>query len=203
MVYDNTQRFRYSISPAAGRQIALIAETSEAIDSDYSGEVYTFDWREYLHLGASHVLALRAAGAWGNKRPKPIVLSDQPVNPDAWFGRDRYLLRGYPDNEISGRRIAVGSAEWRFPLARIQRNWHTYPLGLRDLHGALFADTGAAWNEVDDGLNDKQFTGVGAELTTELVLGYQLVLPVRVGVARGLDDELGETRVYVSIGGSF
>ncbi|AJD47925.1 hypothetical protein S7S_07545 [Isoalcanivorax pacificus W11-5] len=203
LVFDNTEQFRYSISPAAGRQIALVAETNEAIDSDYSGEVYTLDWREYVHLGASHVLALRAAGAWGTERPKPIVLSDQPVDPNAWFGRDRYLLRGYPDDEIFGRRIAVGSAEWRFPLARIQRNWHTYPLGLRDLHGALFADTGAAWNEVDYGLNGKQLTGVGAELTTELVLGYQLVLPVRVGVARGLDEELGETRAYVSIGASF
>lgn len=202
-VYDNTQQFRYSISPAAGRQIALIAETNEAIDSDYRGEVYTLDWREYVHLGGSHVLALRAAGAWGSEHPKPIVLSDQPVDPNAWFGRDRYLLRGYPDDEIFGRRIAVGSAEWRFPLARVQRNWHTYPLGLRDLHGALFADTGAAWNDVDYGLNDKQLTGVGAELTTELVLGYQLVLPVRVGVARGLDEDLGETRAYVSIGASF
>ncbi|MCH8543155.1 MAG: hypothetical protein LAT61_06270 [Alcanivorax sp.] len=203
LLYDNRQQFRYSISPAAGRRIALTAETNDAISSDFEGEVYSLDYREFLHLGRSHVLALRAAGTWGTDTPKPVRLGDHQGESLSVFGRDRYLLRGYPDNEIFGRRAALGSVEWRFPLARIQRNWQTLPVGLRDLHGTLFSDTGAVWNDTPGPRDDTAYTGVGGEITTELVLGYNLILPVRLGVARGLDDELGETRAYVAIGAAF
>lgn len=203
LLYDNRQSFRFSISPAAGRRIALIAETNEAITSDFTGEVYSLDYREFIHLGRSHVLALRAAGSWGTDAPKPVRLGDHQGESLGVFGRDRYLLRGYPDNEIFGRRAALGSVEWRFPLARIQRNAHTWPIGVRDLHGALFSDTGAVWNDTAGPYDDQAFTGVGAELTTELVLAYNLILPLRAGVARGLDNDLGETRGYIALGASF
>ncbi|MBZ2187561.1 hypothetical protein K8B33_00485 [Alcanivorax sp. JB21] len=203
LLYDNRQQFRYSISPAAGRRIALTAETNDALSSDFEGEVYSLDYREFLHLGRSHVLALRAAGSWGTDAPKPVRLGDHPGESLSVFGRDRYLLRGYPDNEIFGRRAALGSVEWRFPLARIQRNAQTWPLGVRDLHGALFSDTGAVWNDTPGPRDDTAFTSVGGEITTELVLGYNLILPLRLGVAHGLDNTLGETRGYIALGAAF
>ena len=203
LLFDNRQSFRFSISPAHGRRIVLVAETHRALDDDFDGEVFSLDWREFRHLGRSHVLALRGAASWGTDRPTLIRLGDHHGESQRVFGRDRYLLRGYADNTLFGRRVAVVGAEWRFPLARIQRNWNTYPLGLRDLHGALYTDNGWVSNAVTGPFDNRAYSSVGAELTTEAVLGYQLLLPVRVGIARGLDDALGETRAYLTLGARF
>jgi len=89
------------------------------------------------------------------------------------------------------------------PLARIQRGWGIYPLGLHDIHGMLFADAGSVWRSPDDTLDGRVFTGAGVELTVELVAGYQMVLPMSIGIAEGFDDELGESRIYFGLGTVF
>lgn len=201
--FDNRGQYHYNISPASGRRVQLVAESNEIISSDFEGEVFSLDWQEFFHLGRSHVLALRLIGVHADEAGLPVRLGDPTTQEGRLLGRDRYVLRGYGDGDLRGRRLALGSGEWRMPLARVQRNWHTLPLGLRDVHGALFAES-ARLRETDDPAQEGQrFDAVGLEVTTEFVLGYGAVLPVRVGVGQGLDDEFGETRAYLTIGSSF
>ena len=204
LVFDTSQAFRHSISPAYGRRISIIAESNQLLDKNYDGHLYSAAIQQYLHLGQSHVLALGLAGSYGDDNTKAFRLHDGSGGyRPSFLGRDHYRLRGYADNRIVAQDAALASVEWRFPLARIQRNWHTYPIGLRDLHGALFADTAAVWRPRGIAREGKFYTGIGAELTTELMLAYQLPLPITLGVAKGLDEELGEVRGYLRMGLSF
>ena len=73
----------------------------------------------------------------------------------------------------------------------------TLPLFLEKLHGNLFAE-GAGVRVADTRV--KHVAGGGAELGTDLVVGYYLPITVRFGVARGLGDR-GETQFYVRVEG--
>ncbi len=203
-VFDDSHSYWHSISPASGRRIALVAETNDLLNSDYSGETYSLDWHEYLHLGRSHVLALRLAGAIADEQASLLTLGGERRElSGALFGRSSYSLRGYRRNALPGWQVGLASAEWRMPLARIQRGWGIYPLGLHDIHGALFADVGSVWKSPDPALDGRAFAGAGLELTVEFVAGYQMVLPVSIGVAEGFDEQLGESRAYVAVGSVF
>ena len=68
------------------------------------------------------------------------------------------------------------------------------PLGLGDISMGVWAQTANAWFR---GQHRPQLSAVGAELGVDVVLGYNLVLPVALGVAHGLDDDLGETKGYL------
>lgn len=201
--FDNSERFRYSISPVTGRALSLVVETHEGLNDDFTGSRVLADWREYFHLGRSHVLAGRLAGVAAQSGAAPVQLGGEPpVFPDR-FGRDQYALRGYASDALAGEQLGLASLEWRFPLLRLQRNWQIYPLGVRDLHASLFGDAGRLWQSVVERRENRHFTGAGAELTTELVIGYRLLVPVTLGLAHGFDEELGEDRFYLRTGLAF
>jgi Dipeptidyl peptidase IV (DPP IV) N-terminal region len=215
ITFDNPRRYIRSISANDGRSVRLIAESSDLIDSDFSGEVYTLDWREYLPLGGQHVLALRLAEGYGTKQPEPFVLGGEENNfevidvilnsigGDPLFGRREYALRGYDEGhvELIGRRMQLASMEWRFPLDLVERGYMSPPLGLIQYSGSLFADTGATWQAGHS--PDKYYTGVGLELHADVSLFYGLNIRMRLGVAKGLDKIIGDERAYFSLGASF
>ncbi|TNF38876.1 MAG: hypothetical protein EP315_00570 [Gammaproteobacteria bacterium] len=213
MVYNSAKAFIRSISLNDGRGLRLVAESSDVLDSDYSGEVYTLDWREYLPLGGQHVLALRFIEGWGTDRPDPFELGGedddwnllslfQPVN-DPLFGRREYPLRGYAEGlaALQGRRMQLVSMEYRFPLGLIERGLMAPPIGLMQWSGSLFVDSGATWNEGNS--PDNYFTGAGLELHADVNLFYGLNMRLRLGYASGLDKVLGDERLYLSLGASF
>jgi hypothetical protein len=74
------------------------------------------------------------------------------------------------------------------------------PIGIHQLHGALFYNWGEAWDIQNDIPALRR--GAGVELTTELVLGYWLPLDFRAGYAKGFDLG-GKEQVYVELGASF
>ena len=46
-------------------------------------------------------------------------------------------------------------------------------------------------------LSERAASGcLGVEVNVDVVLGYQLVLPLKLGVAQGLDKRLGESQGY-------
>ena len=51
-----------------------MAEDSDTLDSDFSGQVYTFDWRGYLNIKHRHVVATRFVTGWGTEDPNPFKL---------------------------------------------------------------------------------------------------------------------------------
>ena len=213
--FNTTKQYIRSISKSDGRSVKLIAESSELIKSDFSGEVYAIDWREYLSLGGQHVLALRLAEGYGTKQPEPFVLGGEENDfriidvifdsegSDPLLGRREYALRGYAEGhpQLTGRRMQMASMEWRFPLDLVERGIMSPPVGLIQYSGSVFVDSGAAWQTGHSA--DKYYTGVGMELHADISLFYSLNLRMRLGVAKGLDDVIGDERVYFSLGASF
>lgn len=206
--YNSTQKYVRSISPSYGRQIRLTAEDSDTLDSDFSGQIYTLDWRELIDLPGQHVFATRAVLGWGTDTPRPFRLggtleTSVPPVPQAAtalteniFGHRRYPLHGYKQGraDLRGRRMALVEAEWRFPIALIERGLMTPPIGLHQLHGKLIYNWGESWNQSSDVPDLRR--GAGIEFTAELVLGYWLPMNVRMGYAKGFDLG-GEEQTYI------
>ena len=213
--YDSSRRYARAVSRSYGRQLRVVAEDDNALESDYSGQIYTLDWREFIDLPGQHVFAARLVAGWGTDAPRPFRLGGSLSNalPDdavttallpaqATFGRRQYSLRGYPEGsaDLRGRRMALIEAEWRFPITLVERGFMAPPIGLHQVHGSLFYTGGEAWDQDGDIPGLRQ--GAGAEITAEIVLGYWLPLDLRLGFAKGF-DEGGEEQVYLGVGTSF
>ncbi len=219
LVYDSTYRPPLSISRSDGRHIALIAEDSDTLPgSDYSGQVYTADWREFLALPGEQVLGIRLAEGWGTQTPRPFRLGGSAsarefsvlaniVNPatmDTVFNQRDYPLRGYSTGEptLTGRRMFLSTLEWRFPIQRVERGamLPIVPIGLHQVWGSAFIDSGGTWNE---GTKPETYhTGAGVEANARLILFYNLPLDLRLGYAHGF-NEGGTDQVYLRVGTSF
>jgi outer membrane protein assembly factor BamA len=125
------------------------------------------------------------------------------------FGRGlSFPVRGYPEAAQSGNRALTGSAEYRFPVARVERGVGLLPLYLDRLTGDLFADAGTAWcagvcPRIGAASPDPHpLVSFGAELLAEFRLGYHTPVPLRLGVAMPL-REGGGPEVYLRLGRAF
>ncbi|MDH3762021.1 MAG: hypothetical protein OEU50_13650 [Gammaproteobacteria bacterium] len=210
IVYISAQQRARAISPGDGRAVKLVLESSDLGDSDYSGNIYTLDWREYLRLGASaHVIGLRYVHGWGDEEPRPFRLGgvrtsaglleilNGRVGP--FLNNRRYTLRGY-DSTSSGRRMQLATLDWRLPLANVERGVMSPPVGLLDISANLFVEGGATWNDGSE--PDEYRSAAGAEVLARVNLFYALNLNLRLGYAHGY-DEGGEDQVYLTLGGAF
>lgn len=194
----------YAISPEKGVLASVLyRRDDEALGSDFTLDTVIGDSRAYLSLPwlRHHVLALRAVGGLseGETLSQGIFrlggfhfLSDL-----ARLDRQRYFLRGYDDNTLSGNRFALGSLEYRFPIWYPQRGYRKLGTFFDSLTAALFYDVGNAWDEELDWDAFKQ--GVGAEVRLNVVVKNALPLTFRMGYARGLDEDLGESQFIASI----
>lgn len=213
LTFDNSEQYIRSVSKNDGRSIKLIAESSDVIDSSFTGEVFTIDWREFIPLGGQHVLALRLVEAYGTDSPDPLRLGgeDSDVNffdilepvGEPIFGQREYALRGYKEGlpQLRGRRMQLASLEYRFPLDLVERGIMAPPVGLIQYSGSVFVDTGGVWQT--GGSPDKYYTGVGIEFHADVNFFYGINLRARLGIATGLDDLIGDDRAYISLGTSF
>jgi hypothetical protein len=171
---------------------------------DFDGAVLRTDLRGYLPLGRT-VLALRVSDAHASGRTEPYQLggaTDETLQIGYVLDYRRMALRGYRGTEpdLVGRNARVASAEWRTPLADIDRHGMVPPLGIDRLSAAFFFDIGGAW---DSGSSPSKWRrGVGLELLGEVKLLYALALQLRLGVARGL-DEPRSSRGYLTLGRAF
>ncbi len=212
-VWETANVYPLSISRNYGREVRLVAENSDAFDGDYTGKIYTLDWREFIPLGGEHVLALRLAEGWGTDNPRPFKLggsrgaSEVPsvlenLGVDTPFNVRRYALRGYPEGlaSLAGRRMQLASLEWRFPIQRIERGIMSPPMALHQLSGVAFVDSGVTWSQ--GGSPDDRRLGAGMELHADSALLYSVRFNLRLGYAHGFDDD-GENQIYLRIGSSF
>jgi hypothetical protein len=148
--------------------------------------------------GNHHVMALALqGGAAVGDYPRRGYFStggfvDQPVF-DAFrsgIRQSSFVLRGYEPGQFVGTQYNLLNTEYRFPILYADRGISTLPFFLRTLSGNVFMDWGGAYNQMD--LDDplaSYHMGVGAELWIDLVLGYYASANLRLGVAKGLDDE--------------
>lgn len=211
-LYDSADRNPLAISLVDGMKLKLVAEDSDVLHSDFSGQVYTLDWRQYIRTGKESVLAIRFLQGWGSDQPRPFKLGGEGVDADAIgilsgfdneavFNQRSYALRGYQEGlpQLRGRRAQLLTAEWRFPLQRVEKGIMAPPIGIMQWFANVFAEVGSAYQESPE----TYYSSAGVELTADINLFYHLVLRTRLGYAHGFDKALGDDRVYLKIGSSF
>jgi hypothetical protein len=211
-LYQSTHDNPLSISENDGARIRLVAEDSDLLDSDFTGQVYTLDWRQFIRTGRESVLALRFVQGWGTDNPRPFKLggegsSDNIIDilfngsGDPVFNVRDYALRGYQEGrlELQGRRMQLLSGEWRFPLQRIEDGVMLPPVGIMQWFGNVFTEVGSAYQDSPE----KYYPGAGLEVTADISLFYNLILRTRLGFAHGFDEDIGANRVYLKVGSSF
>jgi hypothetical protein len=103
------------------------------------------------------------------------------------------FLRGYKPGSFGGDQYHLYSTEYRSPLLWVERGYGTFPVYLRRLHGAIYADAGNAFYGKFRPQDLKY--GVGAEVRLEMHLAYYLYTQVQLGVAKGLSTG-GSTQYY-------
>ena len=202
--FNNSQSFFKSNANSDGRQISLLAESSDLLSSNFSGKTYTLDWREFIQIKNEHSLAFRFVKGWSTGNANPFRLggedSDIFVINRAELNKRSYALRGYSEGliQLRGRRMQMANIEYRFPIARVEKTMMAPPVGLGAISGKIFYDYGTAFQET----TKEYFSSAGIELHTTLQLFYNVPLDLRLGYAEGFDIG-GEKRSYFSIGKSF
>jgi outer membrane translocation and assembly module TamA len=90
----------------------------------------------------------------------------------------------------------LASLESRFPVVNIEHGSGTTPFFSRRLHGAVFAEAGNAWDGPFHGSDLKR--SVGTEARLDMHFSYFLPITLRVGIARGLDEDC-ETQIIFGL----
>lgn len=164
--------------PTEGSRTSLSMEYA-GLGGDFDYMKFTLGGQKYYKVGHAQVIALRATAGYATKDDMPEAALFDVGGQNS--------LRGYRDGQFTGRKMLMGTMEYRFPLAN-------------KIQGALFADIGDAWsgknwgswNSVEDSLNLHASAGVGVQMQTP------------IGALR-LDYGWGEDggRLHFNVGGSF
>ena len=208
---SSAHTYGYSISAERGATVGMTAElVRRALGSSGDANAVTADARAYLPgLAPHHVLAVRAAGGSSNgdrDLRRSFNLGGALSNLTTLdFGREAIsLLRGFPADTFAGTRVALVNADYRWPIARLQRGLGTWPIFLHTLHAAVFADAGHAWTRTFDARDAK--TSAGAELSLDFVAAYSLPFTASLGAAWGHDGShtiSDRATVYFRLGHAF
>jgi hypothetical protein len=202
--------FGFSISPERGVTVGATGESIlDALGSSASASTATGDLRAYIPgAGSHHVVAVRAAGGGsnGDRGARRIFLlgGASPASSVIDFDSDAIsLLRGFAANAFPGTRVALVNIEYRWPFARPERGFKTWPVFVHTVHAAAFADAGHAWSN-EFRLADVK-TSLGGELSADVVLGYSLRLTFTAGAGWGRDGQRGSdsATAYVRVGRAF
>jgi outer membrane protein assembly factor BamA len=114
-------------------------------------------------------------------------------------GADDFPVRGYALGERSGRFAWSATAEYRFPIVRLNRGLGLVPVHLESIHADFFADAANAWGP-DANPERSTLASVGAELSFDLTLLFSADFPLRFGFAA---PRTGSPSVYLRLGPSF
>ena len=155
--------------PTMGARASLSAEFA-GFGGDFSYQKYTLGDAHYLKAGRAQVFVLR--GQYGISKGTISEYSQFRVG-----GQD--TIRGYREDQFRGTRMALLSAEYRFPI-------------VSKVTGALFTDYGGAWTSGFMPENMHVSVGIGLGLNTPIG-------PLRLDYGRGSQGG----RVHFRVGGTF
>jgi len=208
--YINLDSYPQSISPEQG----IYGRIGLSVQNDWIGSTYDQVYLNYSLHGYianpwvdRHTLALKldggiarsnyrgAAYGLGGYRPQDILTSIVFQRPSGQF-----VLRGFPPNTLVGNQFQRATAEYRFPIWRIEAGPSTVPFFIDELKGEVFSEGGAAFDGLLSGA-DFRFSA-GAELLLGLQIGYYFGSNLRVGYARGFGAD-GINEWYILYGGGF
>lgn len=199
--FDNRESYLNVMGVGWGHYLDVTAETNDLISSDYEGNKYQAQWRGTFDLPGRSTLSLRLAGGYSDEAAKRFRLGGSDKSDEsALFGRETQALRGYDETVQAGNHYFTQRLEFTSWLARVERNWGLYPIGLGDVSATVFADSGSAWSNSG---SYQALTGIGVSSTFEMKMGYNLTVPVTIGYANGLDKRLGKDQFFFSVSGDF
>jgi len=168
-VYDSRDNV---FNPTQGTRFSVTAELAgRDLGGDFSFNKYTIEDRNYFKVGHSQVIATRLMAGYAD--------GNMPLSQKFSLGGSD-SLRGYNDDQFTGKKMLASTVEYRFPVAK-------------KVEGVVFGDIGNAWDTEGYKLNDlKGDVGVGIRLNTPLG-------PIRLDYAVG--ENGGKTSF--SFGGQF
>jgi hypothetical protein len=110
-------------------------------------------------------------------------------------------LRGFARNAFGGNYFAVLNAEYRVPLADLERGMAALPLYIRRITAIPFVDYGGAWS----GEFNRRLLkwGVGASLALSFRIGYREAIDLFINYAHGFDPLVGADMLRVLVARSF
>jgi Tol biopolymer transport system component len=183
----NGQRYNLSLTPSfAWFHNGLAYRTATA------------DVRRYWDLSNGHTFAGRLLGGVSGGR-------DPQIFQVGGFS----TVRGFPDFETTGSRIAIANAELRFPFIQQLGVVGPVPLGVFNLRGATFLDLGLVWNR-GESPRVSRVVG-GRRRLQDLMLGFGVgartafaFLLLKLDLAWRSDlDGVSQPRWHFSIGPEF
>src|SRR5690606_5500988 len=223
--YSNVRSFALSLGPQEGYLASARMEARRYLDSpewdpssrDYwraTGRGLAFlgiDWFGFAPPSA----ALRVEGGVEGSSSTPGFALGGARGADVGIqfadGDVDYPLRGFPRGVQRGNRVVSASAEYRFPLALIERGLGLLPLGVKRLWGDVFLDAGTAWcagactsPTLRTPLEPDPLVSAGIEAILDITAGYLVDLPLRAGIAFPVRSSDGRSpEVYLRVGASF
>lgn len=213
--YSSAEGSLYGISAERGFSLFLGSDfAGPALGSETTLAAFSGTLTGYLRLPwhPHHVLALAASGGGsGGTYPRRGLFStggfaDLPALDVYRSGirQSGFVLRGFEPGQFVGNQYTLFNAEYRFPIAYVDRGVSTLPVFLEQLSGALFADWGGAYDRIDR--NDPfqvLHLGVGGELWIQALLGYRVDGTLRLGLAHGFGPEGIDLQSYFVAASAF
>lgn len=209
MSYGDARRFLYSVGPEKGRSLSLsMVLAHPALGSMYTvyslrasiGQYVGIPWPSRFLRNHTLLLSYEFGISGGDLARRGVYyLGGFPTGEDflraALLGQrpGQAKLRGYEAGAFYGDQLHVLNAEYRFPIAWIERGYETLPFYLWRLHAAVYSDVGAAF--FGKLTPDKVRASVGGELRLDGWLGYFLPFMLQLGYAHGFMDG-ADHRVY-------
>lgn len=159
-------------NPTEGAKVSVSGEFAGLAGGDFDYDKYTFEDHHYFKVGRNHVIATRATLGYANGSMPEAAQFD---------AGGQTTLRGYKDDQFQGKKLVLGSVEYRFPV-------------VSKVQGALFTDFGSAWGGTDSDNDFSIHSSVGVGIQMETPIG-----PIRLDYGRGEDGG----RTHFSFGGNF
>ena len=206
LTFNNQQYYRNVAGAGWGSNMLLAYEnfgwlpSSDMQNQTLNGYRAQASWQHVFDLPGRATLELQGQGGYSNQQHSPYALGGSRVRDEqVLFSRHEFSLPGYPRYTQVGDRFYQGTVAYQHWFGRIERNLGLWPLGLGDISGRVWFNQGRAWF-ADDNTHASALNAVGAEVQLDVLAGYRLLVPMTIGVARGLEAEVGETQAYVRLG---
>ena len=196
LVGDNTLFGYYG--PVNGQRYNLTVAPSFAwFANGLAYRTFTLDTRRYWDLTRGYTIAGRFLGGLSDGR-----------DPQSFQVGGFSTVRGYPDFDTHGSRIAIVNTELRFPFIQQLGVVGPVPLGVFNLRGATFTDLGLAWNQGD---SPRITHDLGGRRLQDLMFGFGFgartafsFFILKLDVAWRSDlQEVSQPRWHFSIGPEF
>jgi hypothetical protein len=201
VVYDNA--LWGSVGPRVGNRMSIGFEVAPRIGSSASYTTITADLRQYLWVSPEVTLALRLAGGTSfGENAQQFFLGgtvphrrsygevEGPENILGFYTSYADMLRGYEFADLKGRRYGLATLELRIPVVQTLTLRAPIPMTIQNGRGALFVDTGTAFDDLSSWRGSTTSSGFRLE---DLKMGLGVGFRVNLGLFLLMTDTAWRT----------